>query len=162
MNGEDFLLLCGEIATEYGRRALPGAEEILRLLLKVLLLKLERVKRTGGAGQMNAEWLVRFDQFREYLARHYRSTRKVGDYADMLRLSAKHLNTICRSVTGTSAKQCIDDFVVLEAQRVLATSADSVQELAFSFGFDEPTNFIKYFKKQIGMTPAQFRVRFTK
>lgn len=161
-DGEEFLTLFSEIAREYGRLRLSGAEEILRLLLKVLLLKLERVKPTGVAGQTKAEWLARFERFRDCLGKHYLSTRKVRDYADMLRVSPKHFNTICKSVAGTTAKQCIDDFLILEVRRVLATSADSVQELAYAFGFDEPTNFVKYFKKHTGQTPAQFRALFTK
>lgn len=91
---EDFGSLFREIAWEYERRSFPDAKEILRLLLTVLLLKFERVKRTGAAGQSNAEWLVRCDPFREYLAKHYLSTGKVGDQADMPGRSPKHLNIL--------------------------------------------------------------------
>ena len=160
--GEEFHTIFIEISKEYGRRKKPGTKEILRLLLKVLLLKLERVKQTAVAGQTNSEQLAKFDHFRDYLAKHYQTTRKVNAYAEMLRISSKHLNTICKSVAGVTAKECIDDFLTLEIRRVLATSAESVQELTYSFGFDEPTNFVKYFKKHTGKTPAQFRALFTK
>ena len=159
---EEFHILFNEIAREYERRSHFGAEEILRLLLKVLLLKLERFKRTAVESRINTELLDRFHQFRDCLGKHCQQTRKVVAYAAMLKISSKHLNTICKSVAGTTAKQCIDDFLILEVRRVLATSAGSVQELAYDFGFDEPTNFVKYFKKHTGQTPAQFRALFTK
>lgn len=146
---------------EYELRGAGGADEILRLMLKVLLLKVERVKPAITSETRNAEWYVRFDQLRGCLATCCSTTRSVRDYAEMLKLSPKHLNTICKSVAGVTAKQCIDDFLVLEIKRVLATSADSVQDIAFAFGFDEPTNFVKYFKKHAGLSPTRFRTGFT-
>lgn len=160
--GEDFQTIFKQIKKEYAHPDRFGNDEILRLLLKVLLLKAERIKRTVIAEQKNADWFIRFDQFREYLGKHYSSTRSVKDFAKMLRISPKHLNTICRSVSGTTAKQCIDNFMVLEIKRVLATSGNSIQEMAYAFGFDEPTNFVKYFKKHVGQSPTQFRKTITK
>lgn len=130
-------------------------------MLKVLLLKVERVKPAVVSETRNVEWYTRFNTLRDHLGTHCSSTRSVRDYAKMLNLSPKHLNTICKSVAGVTAKQCIDDFLVLEIKRVLATSVDSVQDIAFAFGFDEPTNFVKYFKKHAGLSPARFRTGFS-
>lgn len=52
--------------------------------------------------------------------------------------------------------------MVLEIKRALATSNASVQEITYTFGFDEPTNFVKYFKKHTGYSPAQFRNMYMK
>jgi AraC-like DNA-binding protein len=57
------------------------------------------------------------------------------------------------SISGTTAKQCIDKFMVLKMNGVLATSNNSIQELSDKFGFDEPTNFINYFKKTYRLLP---------
>lgn len=159
--GEGFLELVSELTREYLQPAPFGKEEILRLLLKVLLLKAERIKQTVAAEQKNTEWLILFGRFKEHLAEHIASTRNVKDLAAMLRISPKHLNTVCKAITGCTAKQFIDDSVVLEIKRQLVTSASSVQEIAFAFGFDEPTNFVKYFKKHSGLSPARFRRSYT-
>lgn len=161
-SGEDFHSIFKEIKMEYGCPDRFANEEILRLLLKILLLKIERIKPTILAEQKNVEWLAQFDHLREYLGKHYTSTRSVRDYALMLKISPKHLNTICKSVSGATAKQCIDNFLILEVKRVLATSGSSVQEMSYAFGFDEPTNFVKFFKKHAGQSPTQFRAAFTK
>lgn len=159
---EAFHHLFKEIEREYSHPDLLVKDEILRLLLKVLLLKAERITKTIAPEQKNTEWFLLFGRFKEQLLHHYAFTRSVKEYAGMLRISPKHLNTICKSVSGSTAKQCIDNFLVLEIKRVLATSNGSVQEISYDFGFDEPTNFVKFFKKHTDHSPAQFRNRLKK
>lgn len=158
---EGFHDLFRGITAEYSNPDVFAKEDILRLLLKVLLLKAERIKRTVTADQKKTEWLIRFGQLKELLEKHIASTRSVQDFAEMLKISPKHLNTICKAVSGATAKQNIDSFMILEIKRLLATSDSSVQEISFDFGFDEPTNFVKYFKKHAGQSPSHFRKTFT-
>lgn len=153
--------LISEINREYFRQDPFAKEEILRSLLKVLLLKTERIKQSVNTGQKNTEWLILFGRFKEYLENHIASTRSVKDFAAMLRISTKHLNTVCKAISGSTAKQYIDDFLTLEIKRFLVTSDSSVQEISFNFGFEEPTNFVKYFKKHSGVSPAKFRKTYT-
>lgn len=160
--GEAFHNIFKEIEREYSHPDLLAKDEILRLQLKVLLLKAERIKRTVIAGQKNTEWFVLFGHFKEQLEKHYASTRSVKEYARMLKISPKHLNAICKSVSDITAKHSIDNFMTLEIKRVLATSERSVQEISYEFGFDEPTNFVKYFKKHTGQSPACFRNTYKK
>ena len=61
---------------------------------------------------------------------------------------------------GKSPKEMIDDRVVLEAKRLLLYSDSSVKEISHELGFDEPTNFIKYFRKHVAQTPNTFRARY--
>ena len=72
-------------------------------------------------------------------------------------VSYKHLNEICKSVTGSTAKEVIDNLLILESKRHLAVSDISIKELSYEVGFDEPTNFVKYFKRHTQQSPAQFR-----
>lgn len=159
---EAFTSLFKEIQREYADPDLFAKDEILRLLLKVLLLKAEGIKKTAFSGQKNTEWFKLFGHFQEQLEKHYAATRSVQDYAGLLKISPKHLNTICKTIAGSTAKQCIDDFLVLEMKRTLATSNGSVQEISYDFGFDEPTNFVKFFKKHSEYSPAQFRNTYKK
>ena len=63
---------------------------------------------------------------------------------------------------ATSAKELIDERVVLEAKRMLVHTSNSIKEIGFDLGFDEPTNFIKYFRKHEEKTPIEFRKSFHK
>ncbi|MFC1653158.1 helix-turn-helix domain-containing protein [Planctomycetota bacterium] len=71
----------------------------------------------------------------------------------------KHLNEICKRITGRTVKKCIDNHVILEMKRRLASSDISIKELAYITGFDEPTNLVKYFKKYTNQSPSQFKRR---
>lgn len=137
-------------------------EETLRLLLKLLLIRAERVKRTLIQSEKNAQWFNKFNDFKNHLAKHFTETRNAKDYAGMINISYKHLNEVCRTVTGNTAKTFIDQFIILEAKRLLAISDNSVKELTYALGFDEPTNFLKYFKKHTGQSPSQFKKKLTK
>lgn len=157
-----FNTIISEIYKEYNYPDNFAKEEILRLLLKLLLLKAERIKRTLIPQEKNAEWFIRFGGFQSLLEKHISQIRNANAYAEMMAVSYKHLNEICKSVAGRTAKEVIDSFLILEIKRHLAISNISVKELSYQLGFDEATNFVKFFKKHTGQSPVQFRKNLTK
>ncbi len=161
-SGEIFGNIINEIYTEYRFPDEFAKEEILRLLLKLLLLKAERIKRSFTGKEKNSDWFLQFGVFRNELEKRFSETRNAKEYAQMMNISYKHLNEICKSAAGLTAKAFIDKFVILETKRRLAISDDSVKELSYQLGFDEPTNFVKFFKKHTRLSPAQFRKTLTK
>lgn len=132
-------------------------EEILRLQLKLLLLKIERIKNAGHKIKNSSEWENLFATLRRHLELNYAETRNATDYAAMLHISYKHLNTVCKAMAGCTAKEFIDAYIVLEIKRHIAMFSLSTNELAFKIGFDEPTNLIKFFKRHTHQTPQQFK-----
>jgi AraC-like DNA-binding protein len=137
-------------------------EEILRLLLRLLLLRAERLKRILIPKETNTEWFATFSGFKNHLGKNFSETRNAKEYAGMMGISYTHLNKACKAITGNTVKAFIDQFIILETKRRLATSDISVKELTYALGFDEPTNFLKYFKKHTGQSPLQFKKQFTK
>jgi AraC-like DNA-binding protein len=97
--------------------------------------------------------------FRDHIERKFHTWHKVSDYADRLGYSARTLNRLARANTGLSAKQVIDERVVLEAKRQLSHADASVSEIAGQLGFEDASNFSSYFRRHTGMTPAAFRTR---
>jgi len=67
--------------------------------------------------------------------------------------------TLVVTPSGVSAKQLIDERVVLEAKRQLSHADASVSEIALLLGFDDASNFSSYFHRQVHMTPGTFRTR---
>jgi len=149
--------IINEIYNEYIFAHTVAKEEMLRTLLKLLLLKAERIKQTLAPREKNAEWMTRFSEFRHLVAARFTETRNADAYAAMMSISYAHLNKITKAVTGNTAKSFIDNFIILEIKRQLAVSDISVKELTYVMGFDEPTNFVKYFKKHTRKSPAQFK-----
>lgn len=131
---------------------------ILHNLLHNLLLHGERERRKQDFIEIKQS--VDLDivmQFREQLDIHYKHHKKVGYFAKTIGVSTKRLNRATSRVLDKSPKSIIDERVLLESKRLLAHTTSSVKEIGFGLGFDEPTNFIKYFRKHLDFTPNDFR-----
>ena len=159
---EKFISIISEMYEEYYSSDAFAKEDILRLLLKMLLLKAERIKRTLISDQRNAARFLQFGTFRNLIEKHFFETRNAEEYAGMMNISYKHLNEICKSIAGATAKKVIDQFIILEIKRSLSMSDVSIKELTYQLGFDEPTNLVKYFKKHTGQAPSQFKKNLIK
>ena len=57
-------------------------------------------------------------------------------------------------------KTYINDSLILEIKRLLMNTSLSIKEISYKTGFEDPTNFVKYFKKYTELTPIDFRKRF--
>lgn len=159
---QNFGHIIHEMHAEYNSFEIFAKEELLRLTLKQLLLKAHRKRHASIPEEKNSEWMLKFGAFRNLLERHITETRNANDFADKMGVSYKHLNEICKSISGKTAKKFIDNYLVLEIKRQLATSDISVKELTYKSGFDEPTNFVKFFKKHTHYSPSQFKKILTK
>ena len=136
---------------------------ILHNLLHNLLLLSERERRKNGFNQIEKGIdLDKTIEFRNTLENKFRSIKTVSGYASVMSISERKLNKALTAVLGKTAKELIDERIILEAKRMLAHTNYSIKEIGFELGFDEPTNFVKYFRKQEGKTPVEFRIFFQK
>ena len=69
----------------------------------------------------------------------------------------KALSRMCIAAVGVPAKVVINQRLILEAKRLLAHTTLPVQSIGSALGFDEATNFVKFFRKATGTTPLTFR-----
>lgn len=135
-------------------------ENTYKALHSIIFSKLERLKQYQTFHLKQTDKLQTFLQFKSLLEKHYKLSRNADFYAEKLNITYKHLNTICKSTVDVTAKQFIDQFLVLEAKRLLINSEIKSTELAYTLGFEEPTNFVKYFKKHTGFTPNSFKNQY--
>ncbi|MGC4897371.1 helix-turn-helix transcriptional regulator [Micromonospora sp. DT31] len=158
--GEDADAVINEVsqlAVDADRHArLPAAEALLRHQLAVLLLRLALLPHPGGTPTPRAETET-FRRLCREVERGYRHTRRVEDYAAELGCSVRTLTRACLAVTGRSAKQVIDERVALQACRLLAATDESIARIGRALGFPEPTNFGRFFTREVGVSPGTFR-----
>lgn len=102
---------------------------------------------------------ILFKEFIRLVSEHHRKERRVDFYAEQLFLSPKHFSTVIKKVSGKTAGQWIDDYVVLEAKTLLKYSAMSIQEVAYYMNFPNPSFFGKYFKQHTGMSPSEYKTQ---
>lgn len=152
----DVSSLMQHLAREYARPSDHVQTAVLSSLLRALLLQLERLV-TDAEGASTAPPAL--ERFREALERDLETTRSVQHYARLAKVPPRTLHRLTLEHLGAGAKQTIDARVILELKRLLAYSDLSVKELSGRFGFDEPTNLVKFFKLHAGVTPQRFRAR---
>ncbi|MEL6537940.1 MAG: helix-turn-helix transcriptional regulator [Bacteroidota bacterium] len=134
-----------------------GQSEMVGAWLSMLLIYVERSQPQTQLTLTTDVHFSLFEQFQQQVEVQYAQSRDAKVYAEALGISYKHLNEVSKKFTGKTAKAFIDEYVLLESKRFLISSTQSVKEIAYRCGFDEPTNFLKYFKNLTGMTPQQFR-----
>ncbi|UMB61405.1 AraC family transcriptional regulator [Lutibacter sp. A80] len=136
--------------------------DLLRNDLRNLLLHSERERRKQDFIEFKKDAnLEQALYFKTLLDDNFVSHKKVNFYCQKMHLTPKRLNQVTSKIFGKTPKNIINDRVLLESKRLLSHTNESVKEIAFSLGFEEPTNFIKYFKKHTGKTPVEFKENFT-
>lgn len=140
----------------------PTVNALLRNQLHALLIRLYLI-RTGATGhdQVPAITLQRFRRYRLTVEREFRRWHLVGQYAKVLGCSEKSLSRATIEATGLNAKSFLMSRIILEAKRLLAHTALPVSAIGDQLGFDEATNFVKCFRRQVNSTPGEFRAQHT-
>lgn len=131
--------------------------EIIRSELHILITKLYRIKAGKAPTFNNKRYLPEFVTFQNLIEQKVHQTTKVKDYAQMMGLSTKTLNKVSQEMLNKTAKQFIDEIGIKRIKRLLVNTNHSIKEIAFISGFEETTNFYKYFKRHTNTTPEQFR-----
>lgn len=150
-----FSTLLSEIENEFAL-ATPNTH-FMDLLFCAMLTKMTALAPDTYMSQLSERHTAVFIQFTQHLALNFTQLRDAVGYAKMLNLTYKSLNQICKLATGQTAKQLIDAYIILEAKRKLSIEHIRVQQLAYELGFEEVTNFVKYFKNHTKLTPTQFK-----
>jgi AraC family transcriptional activator of pobA len=134
---------------------IAGTEALLTILLLMLVrgLPLEQ-HRLDGASSHDIRLAERF---RELIEQHYRENLQLQDYASLMAVSLVQLRSACASATGQSPTKLIHARLITEAKRNLIFGDLSVEQIAFSLGFTDAAYFTRFFRKEVGQAPSQFR-----
>jgi AraC family transcriptional activator of pobA len=112
------------------------------------------VRHSGSRGlqALYTRWVVLMES-------HYREHWPVSRYAERLGLSTERLNRMVRAETGLNAQALLHARLAREACRRLVHVAAPVSRLAFELGFQDPAYFCRFFKRQTGLSPSDYRQR---
>jgi AraC-like DNA-binding protein len=152
---EDFVLKMNE-ELQMNR---PGKEKAIQLYLYLLLLEAKRSyeRQLLHAQANNSDGAYLVSRFNKLVGRYFLEKRKVADYANLLAVTANHLNRMVKEVTGQTASDAIAEMLLREAKAVLKYTDATVAEIAYQLNFSEPAAFNRFFKKMTGETPLDFR-----
>ena len=100
-----------------------------------------------------------YNELLDAIMEHHREASDVKFYADLLNVSSRYLAQVTRRISGKSPKAIIDDYLIHEIELQLKSTDNTVQEIAYRFGFSSQAHFTKFFKKLKGVSPTEFRKR---
>ncbi len=131
---------------------------LLRHQLLALLWRLCLASDAGpSAGAALSPAVRRFWRFEKLVHQNFQQERHLDFYANALACSEKTLSRACLAASGLAPKTILMGRVLLEAKRQLAHTALPIKSIAQELGFDEPTNFVKFFRQAAKCTPGEFR-----
>lgn len=142
---------------------LATGNALLRSALQHLLLRMQLLflpPDSQLAAAANKAAANRFQRFSDMVETGLHQQQPVHHYARRLGCSEKSLNRAVQAATGLTAKGYLLQRTALEAKRLLVHTALPVSTIGMDLGFDEASNFVKFFKRETGMLPKAFRQRY--
>lgn len=137
--------------------------KVLRSYLNILLFELDEMyaQYTGShvSGVVMHDKMVAFEKL---LEEKFTEIKSPGAYAEMIFISENYLNKLSKQYKGKTAGELIRERIIIEAQRLLYHTSDSVSQIADSLGFENLSYFIIYFKRGTGYTPEEYRKKMKK
>lgn len=95
--------------------------------------------------------------FRKLIEKNFHQLHKVSEYAELMNISEKQLNTHIKTKIGIPPSELIYDRIILEAKRLVLYSDYTFQEIAYFLNYSDPSHFAKFFKSKAGLSPGDFR-----
>lgn len=133
---------------------------LIRNEFLVLLLRIARWQRAITAVDMaQGRALLTYRLFLRELEKGFYKSHSLSFYAKRLGYSQSTISRACIAAEGRPAKSVIDRRIAMEAKRILIHTNLSVSEIGHDLGFSETTNFIKFFRRNVGTTPSRFRLQ---
>jgi AraC family transcriptional activator of pobA len=85
------------------------------------------------------------------------SMRSAKDFADQLSVHVNHLNRAIKETTGKTTTGHISERIISEAKALLRHTNWNISEISYCLGFEEPSHFNNFFRKQADLTPTAYR-----
>lgn len=153
-----------DLIQEVSKMRMPNMRESVTALISSIFYlmgamwtdRLTAAKKNGG-DEMSTRSKIVLEDFLLLVRDYHTKERSLSFYADKLYLTPKYLSKLIKSVSGKSAHEWIDSFVILEAKKLLKYSDMSIKSIVYDLNFPNQTTFYRFFKTTTGMTPSEYR-----
>jgi AraC family transcriptional activator of pobA len=135
----------------------PLADDMVRSIMLQLFISIARLGLNSNNTTITPYNYTLLRNFHKLIEKNYTNIRLPKQYAELLYITPNHLNALCNDVLGISAGEVIRNRIALEAKRMLINNDLTVLEIANQLNFADNSYFTKFFKKQAGVTPEEFR-----
>lgn len=151
-----------QISNEWQHTEAFGSDLLQSLYLKALLIQVQRERnnqeqKAGTPPFAIDEKRALLLQFTTLLNEHYHKGLRITDYARLLHISTRTLSELTGQLLAKTPSLMLQERMILEAQRLLLHSQLNINQIGYRLGFDDPSYFVKYFKKHTQLSPSDFR-----
>lgn len=130
--------------------------DALAAYMKVVMIKIANLNHSVKERYSSYDKNI-YLEFQKLVSLHYNETREVTYYTERLRITSKQLYEICYRQAGLNPKKIISSKVLEEAKRLLQFSSTPIKEIALMMNFKSNEQFSHFFKKDIGLSPQNYR-----
>ncbi|MCT4587601.1 MAG: AraC family transcriptional regulator [Carboxylicivirga sp.] len=134
-----------------------GRENILRALMEILLIRSSRMYTQPGIDDTPMHMSVQLRKLEALIDQHFKKYKLLNDYADMMYVSPKHLNSISKKGLNKTVTNLIHERTLIEAKRLLLFTDNTISEIAYELGFADKSYFMRFFKRNTEMTADAYR-----
>lgn len=151
-------MLFASLMDEYTHERLGRATTVSGYVL-VLLAEITRLRQLSQREVLAAHMYggELYHGFKELVEAHFRDHWSVAAYAKALRVTDRSLRRLSLKFSDQTPVQIIHRRLLLEAKRNLLYTEKSIAAVGYVLGFDDPAYFTRFFIKNAGETPLQFR-----
>lgn len=95
--------------------------------------------------------------FKKSIEFNLKKSHSPAFYSIDIGVAESKLSAITKEIYGLSPKKIINEGIILKAKKLLAENELIIKEISEELGFTDAPHFVKFFKKETGMTPSQFK-----
>ncbi len=142
------------------KTSLPEIDQhVLRAMLYETLVLIRRADDMAVSTENETSLNRYVEPFTRLVDKYFAEQRNIQFYADRLCITPNYLNKIAKQALGTNVKSYINDKTLQEIKNLLKYTSLSVAEIAERMHFQSSSYLVRYFKKQVGITPLKYRER---
>ena len=155
--GEEIKYLINMIDKEYHSNGYIRDLKI-RAYLIILLIEIQRIFMEGFNKRDPLRGSNIVSLFKKMVSKNFLIHKSPVHYAENLGISEAYLHELTKDNTGMTPGQIIRKEITMEAKRMLAHTTDTISEIGYKLGFEDPSYFGRFFKRETGLSPKSFRI----
>lgn len=156
---KDLIRMCDFLKEHDSRTNHPCREEISKILASAIIYEVVGIYQKGEPLRQqpySRKNKLYFD-FTQLIAKNFGKQKNVDFYADKLCITARYLSVICKEISGLTATECINHYIMTNARVMLSTTDMTILQISEELSFPNPSFFTQFFKKHQGITPKMYR-----
>jgi AraC family transcriptional regulator, transcriptional activator of pobA len=150
-----FINILQRLLEEFSSNKLAN-KKIIASYLSTLLYEIDAIEEKSTAYTISSSQKIT-EKYKDLLSQNIYKNNKVAQYAAMMSITPDHLNKSVKASLGFTAQELLSQMMILEAKILLKQTTLNAAEIADKFCESNPSDFARFFKKQTGIAPIEYR-----